>query len=168
MSSPNRIAALWMGVLQKLRRLDWFPVLLVRICLGLEFFVSGKGKLADIDHLITAFEGWNIPLPGFQAPFVATIELVGGLCLILGLGTRIFAALLAGTMAVALLVILTQENVTSLAFETVGDFLYLPEVGFLLMFGWLVFTGPGRVSADHYLAPRLGLDPGTGTTSLDS
>ena len=38
---------------------------------------------------------------GANATFIATLELVGGICLMLGLGTRIFALLLSGSMTVA-------------------------------------------------------------------
>jgi len=71
----------------RLRDLDWLPILLVRICIGLEFFESGRGKLFyRLDGLIEDFERWGIPLADVQAPLVASIELVAGLCLILGLG----------------------------------------------------------------------------------
>ena len=135
MPLPSRWAELLVSVKDRLQRFEWLPLLLVRLCLGLEFFESGKGKLFyGLDGLIDSFREWGIPLPQVQAPFVATVEFVGGICLILGLGTRVFSALLAGVMAVALLTIMTQENVTSLAHDTLGNFLYLPEVGFLLLF----------------------------------
>ena len=153
-------------LLNRLRDLDWLPILLVRICIGLEFFESGRGKLFyRLDGLIEDFERWGIPLADVQAPLVASIELVGGLCLILGLGTRLFAAMLSGVMAVAILTLMTQEGVTQLAHDTLGDFLYLPEVAFLLIFVWLVFTGPGRVSLDHVLARKLGLVSGSSAGS---
>ena len=43
-------------------------------------------------------------------------------------------------MAVAFLTVMTPENVTSMAHDTLGDVLYLPEVLFLLLFVWLVFS----------------------------
>ncbi len=135
----------------------WLPILLARLVVGVEFFLSGRGKLASLEKLTSSFESWGIPLAHLQAPFVATVELIGGLCLILGLGSRIFSALLVGVMSVAILVTLTQEGVTSLPHDTVADVLYLPEVGFLVIFVWLVFSGPGKVSCDHVIASKLGL-----------
>ena len=62
-------------------------------------------------------------------------------------------------MSVAILVTLTQEGVTSLPHDTLADVLYLPEVGFLVIFVWLVFSGPGKVSCDYLIAANLGLTP---------
>ena len=44
----------------------------------------------------------HIPLAAQQAPFVVAVEMFGGLGLMLGLGTRIAAMMLSGTMVVAL------------------------------------------------------------------
>jgi putative oxidoreductase len=35
------------------------------------------------------------------------------------------------------------------------DFLYLPEVLYVLFFFWLIFSGPGRFSVDYWLASKL-------------
>jgi putative oxidoreductase len=37
------------------------------------------------------------------------------------------------------------------------EFLYLPEVLYTLILVWLIFSGPGRYSADGLLAWRVGL-----------
>lgn len=144
-----------------LDRAQWLPLLLVRAALGTEFIVSGYGKLfGGLPDLIEAFESWGIPFAHIQAPFVASVELVGGVCLIVGIATRFFSMMLAGTMAVAILTLLTNEGVTSLPHDTIGDFLYLPEVGFLLLFIWLVFTGGGKASLDHIVGPALDIASG--------
>ena len=43
----------------------------------------------------------GFPAPGLFAWLAALSELIGGVCLALGLGTRVSAALIAGTMFVA-------------------------------------------------------------------
>ena len=35
------------------------------------------------------------------------------------------------------------------------DFLYLPEVLYVLFFSWLICSGPGKLSADFWLADKL-------------
>jgi putative oxidoreductase len=35
------------------------------------------------------------------------------------------------------------------------DFLYLPEVLYMLFFIWLIFSGPGKFSIDYWLAGKL-------------
>ena len=44
---------------------------------------------------------------------------------------------------------------TSLAW--LDDFLYLPEVLYVLILVWLIFSGPGRFSVDGLVASRIGL-----------
>jgi uncharacterized membrane protein YphA (DoxX/SURF4 family) len=52
---------------------------------------------------VTGFFGdQGIPLPGIMAPLVSAIEVVGGLALIVGFGTRIASILLAIIMVVAI------------------------------------------------------------------
>ncbi|MFS0600945.1 DoxX family protein [Peribacillus frigoritolerans] len=74
---------------------------LLRVMLGISFFLHGlskfKGGLENIS-------GWfqSIGIPGFMAYVVGMIELVGGIALIIGLGTRIISALLVFIMAGAI------------------------------------------------------------------
>ena len=35
------------------------------------------------------------------------------------------------------------------------DFLYLPEVLYMLFFIWLICSGPGKLSVDYWLAGQL-------------
>jgi putative oxidoreductase len=41
--------------------------------------------------------------------------------------------------------------------DRLDDFLYLPEVMYIIIFVWLIFSGPGRLSIDHWIAVRSGL-----------
>jgi putative oxidoreductase len=67
-------------------------VLVLRIFLGLSFFIHGISKFQNgIGNTAGWFE--SIGIPGFMGYVVATIELVGGILLIVGFGTRYIAAL---------------------------------------------------------------------------
>ncbi|MCM3729464.1 DoxX family protein [Neobacillus cucumis] len=67
-------------------------VLILRVFLGLSFFIHGLSKFQNgIDNTAGWFE--SIGIPGFMGYAVAIIELIGGLLLIIGLGTRYIAAL---------------------------------------------------------------------------
>ncbi|WP_078578470.1 DoxX family protein [Salipaludibacillus agaradhaerens] len=67
--------------------------LLLRVVLGLVFLGNGAAKFqGGIENTVGWFD--SIGLPGGLAYVVAIIELVGGIALILGLGTRIAAALM--------------------------------------------------------------------------
>lgn len=75
---------------------------LLRIVLGISFFVHGFVKFqGGIENTVGWFD--SIGIPGFLAYVVASVELVGGAALILGLGTRIVSALLALIMVGAIL-----------------------------------------------------------------
>ena len=146
----------WIAVpLKSLNQLEWIPILLARISIGLLFFESGKGKLfVKFEEFTDFFVQLGIPFPHFNAIFVASIEFVGGTCLIVGVATRLFSVPLAFIMLIA---ILTSEIKKV---STLGDFLYLPEVSLLAIFIWLVFSGPGKISIDHMISRWFGFENG--------
>jgi uncharacterized membrane protein YphA (DoxX/SURF4 family) len=76
-------------------------LLLVRIFTGVIFLVHGSQKFQGLDGTSGFFQ--SIGVPGWLAPVVATIELVGGIALILGIGTRIAGAALTIIIIGALL-----------------------------------------------------------------
>jgi uncharacterized membrane protein YphA (DoxX/SURF4 family) len=76
--------------------------LILRVILGISFFIHGLTKFQDgIGNTVGWFD--SIGLPGGLAYVVAVIELVGGLLLIIGLGTRIVSALLFFVMLGAMI-----------------------------------------------------------------
>ncbi|MDR7078267.1 putative membrane protein YphA (DoxX/SURF4 family) [Neobacillus niacini] len=67
--------------------------LILRLVLGVTFFVHGLVKFqGGIENIVGWFEA--IGLPGALAYGVALLEMVGGIALIVGLGSRIVSALL--------------------------------------------------------------------------
>ncbi|QOY36605.1 DoxX family protein [Anaerobacillus isosaccharinicus] len=76
--------------------------LLLRVVLGIVFLAHGAAKFqGGIENIAGWFD--SIGLPGGFAYIVATIELVGGIALILGIGTRVVSALIGLIMAGAIL-----------------------------------------------------------------
>lgn len=68
--------------------------LILRVMLGITFFVHGFDKFqGGIENIVGWFD--SIGLPGFLAYGVASVEMIGGAALVLGLGSRIVSALLA-------------------------------------------------------------------------
>ncbi|MGE0397037.1 MAG: DoxX family protein [Kofleriaceae bacterium] len=134
--------------LQLLNRVEWSGPLLVRLTIGLVFATTGWGKLHNLDNVTGFFGSLGIPAPGFHAVFVSGLEFVGGLLLIVGLGTRIASALLVGVMAVAIWTAKLPE------LHGLVDLANTIEFTYLALFVWLVVQGPGLVSIDHLLARR--------------
>ena len=133
--------------------LAFLAPLLTRLILGFAFYQTGSGKWSDLDKPTTFFSDLGIPFPRANATFIATLELVGGICLMLGLGTRIFALLLSGSMTVALLTADKGDFVTKFP----GGLLDVPSFAYGLFLLWLILAGPGWVSVDHWIAKKLGI-----------
>jgi putative oxidoreductase len=76
-------------------------LLAVRLYWGWQFAQTGWGKLHHLAQITEFFRSLDIPLPAFNAHFVAGLEFVGGLLLIAGLASRLTGFLLAANMFVA-------------------------------------------------------------------
>jgi putative oxidoreductase len=133
--------------------LAFLAPLLTRLVIGWGFHVTGHGKLSNLTKVTGFFTDLGIPFPGANAAFIASLEFVGGLCLILGLGTRIFAALLSCSMVVALMTADKPALIEKFP-DSVTD---VTSFTYLLFLIWLVLFGPGPVSLDRFLSKWLGV-----------
>jgi putative oxidoreductase len=79
------------------------PILILRLMAGGVFFWEGILKFVYTNQGVGRFTKLGFPMPDVTADFVATLEIVGGLCLILGLFTRLAAILFIVEMIVAIL-----------------------------------------------------------------
>ncbi|KRQ93965.1 DoxX family protein [Bradyrhizobium valentinum] len=129
---------------------SWAGPLIMRIIVGYTFMLSGWGKLNHMAQVTENFVGWGIPFPKILTPFVAGVEFFGGAMLILGLFTRIPAAMLAVVMVVAIKAA-KWDDVDSL--ETLLGF---EEATYFAAFMWLAIAGPGAASLDRLLVNATG------------
>jgi putative oxidoreductase len=146
----QRLAALGLRITSALA---FLPPLLTRLTIGIAFHYTGSGKLHDLDKPTQLFTDRGIPFPHANAIFISWLEFIGGLCLILGLGTRVFAALLSCSMLVALL---TGDGEGWLE-KFPGDITDVTSYTYLLFLIWLVSYGPGPISIDKLLSKWLGI-----------
>ncbi len=135
--------------------LAFLAPLVTRIVVGWAFYLTGSGKWAHFDNTVTFFTELGIPYPVANAAFVATLELAGGIALMVGLLTRIFAAGLASTMVVALLTADKQRFLESWSTASEISPTDISAFVFLLFFAWLALYGPGPLSLDRLLAKWL-------------
>jgi putative oxidoreductase len=139
--------------------LEQYAILLVRVAIGLFFAISGANKLFAAGGMKAIYQTLvdaKVPFPHQTAYFVSSVEFIGGCLLTLGL--------LSSSACVALLIDMVVAVVTN-ALSTMpkglsplnwlDDFLYLPEVLYVLFFFWLICSGPGKFSIDCWLAGKL-------------
>lgn len=143
------------------RSLEGFAVVLARISLGVFFAISGGNKLFVASQHKLMYEtivGAGIPFPHVMTYFVSSVEFVCGCLLIIGLLSTLccIAFIIDMIVAIATVQLATITHAPSFI-DWLDDFLYLPEVMYIIIFLWLIASGPGRLSIDHWIAVRSGL-----------
>lgn len=127
-------------------------LLTVRLYWGWQFAQAGWGKLGNIGRVTHFFADLGIPAPAFNARFVSGLELVGGILLVLGLGSRMIALLLAIDMAVAYLTAEHQALVQ--IFSDPDKFIAATPFTFLLASLIILIFGSGKFSLDALFAGK--------------
>ena len=125
-------------------------LLAVRLYWGWQFCQDGYGKLTHLEKVTEFFGSLGLPAPGMTAAFVGGLELLGGVLLILGLGSRLISLLLTGNMLMAF-VTADREALFSVfsdpdKFYGAAPYTYLFAVVIVLIFG------PGAFSLDAVIA----------------
>lgn len=120
----------------------------LRVVTGLIFFAHGWQKFFDmgIDGVTGFFGSLGIPLAGIAAPAVASLELVGGLLLVIGLLSRPLGILFALDMAGAIFFAKTRDGFTF------GNIEF--ELLLLVASLCLAMAGPGAWAVDKIIAAR--------------
>ena len=138
---------------------EQYAILLVRVSLGLFFAISGANKLFVAGRWQTMYETLieaKVPFPHLMTYFVSGVEFVGGVLLILGFLSSLASVALLVDMLVAILTTKLSAMPKGLSpLNWLDDFFYLPEVLYVLLFIWLICTGPGKLSVDSWLAGKL-------------
>jgi putative oxidoreductase len=146
----------------------------VRVSLGLFFAISGANKLFAARSRQTMYETLveaKVPFPHLTAYFASGVEFVGGSLLAVGFLSSLACVTLLVDMLVAILTTKLSTMPKGLSpLNWVDDFLYLPEVLYMLFFIWLLCSallcsallcsallcsGPGKFSVDYWLADKL-------------
>ena len=148
------------NALTMLRDAEWIPTTAARVLIGVFFCISGGTKRfvrAQFAVLEQTMVQSHIPFPRANALFVSTVEFACGAGLALGLLTPVCAAMLTGDMIVAIATTAIHTIQARSALAWLDDFLYLPEVLYVLILVWLIFSGPGRYSVDGLIGWGAGL-----------
>jgi putative oxidoreductase len=115
----------------------------VRVVAGTALVLIGTGKFVDHMQEAVDFRHYGIPLPDLAVWVSGTIEVVGGALLVLGLATRLAAALVAVNLVVAISTAGVMEG---------GTFHLGVGPALLLAMAFLLWSGGGAWSLDGRLA----------------
>jgi putative oxidoreductase len=131
--------------------LEQYAILLVRVSIGLFFAISGANKLFVAGGTKPVYETLvkaKVPFPHQTAYFVSGVEFVGGSLLTVGFLSSLACVALLVDMLVAILTTKLSAMPKGLSpLNWLDDFLYLPEVLYVLFFIWLLCSALVRESS---------------------
>jgi len=127
-------------------------LLAVRLYWGWQFIQDGWGKLHNLEKVTEFFTSLGLPAPGLTATFIGGLELVGGVLLALGLGSRLIALLLTGNMLTAY--ITADREALSSIFSDPDKFYGASPYTYLFASLIVLIFGPGKFSADAWLEKK--------------
>lgn len=133
--------------MKNLSRIDpGWGITIVRIMMAVIFIVSGFKKWqAGMGATAAFFTKVGIPLPGVAAPLVGTLEVVGGILLLLGIASRLFGLL----FAIEMIVTAFYVKFPAQWFDPARIDLMLLAAGTMV-----VIAGPGRLAVDNLWIER--------------
>ena len=142
------------SIIATLRAAEWMPMTAARVLIGIFFCISGATKLlvpAQFDLMERTLAESHILFPHTNALLVSLVEFACGAGLALGLLTPLCALVLVIDMIVAIATNRIQNIKANGVLAWLDDFLYLPEVLYVIILVWLIFSGPGRYSIDSLI-----------------
>jgi putative oxidoreductase len=128
------------------------------------FFLSGRDKLfgaARREQMRETLRQAALPRPALSAAAISAVELIFGAMLCVGMFTPLSCLMLTGVMVGALATIQISRIKAASRVDWLAEFLYLPEVLYIVILVWLLLAGPGWLSLDRLWVSRetVPLDP---------
>lgn len=124
-------------------------LLAVRLYWGWQLWQTGWGKVTHIPHVVEYFTSLGVPAPAVNAHFIAWLETVGGILLIVGLFSRLIAVPLAIDMIMAY--VLADREALASVFSDPGKFYTADPYTFLFASLLILVFGPGKFSLDSLI-----------------
>ena len=125
-------------------------LLLVRLYWGWQFIQTEWGKVNNLPKVVEFFTQLGLPLPQVMAPFIAGVELTGGILLVLGLGSRLIALVLTVNMLMAYI---TADREALLSVISDPDKFYAAAPYTFLVASLIVLVfGPGKLALDRFVS----------------
>jgi len=137
---------------------------LLRLMAGSVFFWEGIMKFVFVNQGVGRFTKLGMPFPELTANFVGSLEIVGGLMVVFGIGTRLIAIPFIIEMIVAMLSTKISMYLGTFPLPLpssppqVGIWAVLHEIrseyAQIIIMIFLLLNGPGPISVDKHLADR--------------
>jgi putative oxidoreductase len=138
-------------------------LLFIRLYWGWQLVVSGWGKLHNLDKVTEFFTSLGLPMPGFTAICISSLELFGGILLALGLFSRVISLMLTVNLIVAYI---TSDREALLSiFSDPDKFMAAAPFTFLWASLLVLIFGAGKMSVDALLGRWLFPADARGTPS---
>ncbi|HEX3716674.1 MAG TPA: DoxX family protein [Verrucomicrobiae bacterium] len=154
MEAKNSLFARFYGLLVRAAKLLQSPVLLaLRLYWGWQFFVTGRGHLENLGKTTDFFQSLHIPLPRFNACLAGGTECVGGLLLLVGLGSRLISIPLIFTMIIAY--VTAESDSLKQIFSDPDKFVSATPFLFMLACVIILAFGPGVFSLDWLIEKKV-------------
>src|ERR1700730_17309839 len=130
-------------------------LLVIRLYWGWEFFLTGKGKLMDLEKPTAYFQSLGIPLPHAQAILAGATECFGGLLLLAGLCSRLISIPLTILLTVAYLT--ADLDKVKMIFSDPDKFVTADEFLFLFVVVLVFAFWSGKCSIDWMIKRKVAL-----------
>jgi putative oxidoreductase len=146
----DQIARLYALFVRILNSLQSPFLLIIRVYWGWQLSQNGWGKLHNLPHVTEFFQSLGLPAPAFTATFVSSFEFIGGICLALGLLSRIAALGIFIDMTTAYI---TADREAFLSFFSDPN-KFVAADPFIFWFVALIVLifGPGKLALDTLIA----------------
>ena len=135
-----------MNALNALHHPGW-GIAAVRVAAAIVLIVAGFMKFGNLNGFVGFVTSLGFPAPGVLAPFIATLELVGGILLLVGLGTRWLAILFVLEFLVTTFVV----KLPRMGWDPSRIDVMMLAASILML-----LAGPGAAAVDDMLARRRG------------
>ena len=126
-------------------------LLLIRLAWGFQLYESGWGHLTHVAATVKQFEEWHIPFPLINVYLSGSVELVGGVLLMLGLFSRFISVPLFFNFCVAYATASPDAVKDLLHFRNPDGFINDAAFPFLVTSVLICAFGPGKLSLDALL-----------------
>lgn len=130
-------------------------VFILRIMCGHEFLLAGWAKLTDPEKTVAFFESLNISFSIANTYIIDGLEFAGGILLMIGLASRLFAISLSIVMLAAFGA--THKHIFDGLNVFYEPFFFIKEEPFPYLIICLIVLvyGPGKIALDALIKKRL-------------